>query len=168
MLRIIQDGENRFRLENATGNAVGWIRGRAVGFRGMPKESAAIQAAVDASRALELTLVREYPGRPVHDIRTSRVKLVHDGAYEWIADGNRPLARILRPNVGAFADDDFGIELQLPTYATHHVAIACAHSVWRAVEQHMVADAIASAAEPRPSREHRSRRARTRVSATGS
>ena len=133
MLRIIQDGENRFRLENATGIDIGWIRGRALGFRGLSTERAAIQAALDSSRALEITLLREFPGRQIHDVSASRVRLVHNGAYEWIADGDRPLARILRPSAGPFPESDFGIELQLPSYATHHVAIACAHAVWRAL-----------------------------------
>jgi hypothetical protein len=168
MLRIILDGENRFTLENAAGAAVGWIHGRAIGFRGIFDESAAIRAAIDASGAMETTLAREYPGREVHDVRASRVTLVNDGAYEWIADGNRPIARILRPNVGAFPEEDFSIELQLPTYATEHVAIACAHSVWKALEQHSVAGASAPATEARPSPSPGTRLARSHVAAVGS
>jgi hypothetical protein len=32
MVRILADGEQRHRLEDADGNHIGWIRGRAVAF----------------------------------------------------------------------------------------------------------------------------------------
>lgn len=166
MLRIIQDGENRFRLESSAGLDLGWIRGRALGFRGLPSESAAIEAAIDASRALETTLLREFPGRTPHEVRPSRVRLVHDGAYEWVADGDRPLARILRPVGEPFPEESFGIELQLPTYATHHVGIACAYAVRRAIEHHQQLEEAAPA-EPQPSGVFPYRRGPTLVPVTG-
>jgi hypothetical protein len=140
MLKIISDGENRFRLESASGADIGWIRGRTIGFRGLPNESAAIRAGVAASHALESALGRQYPGRPVPDIRTDGIRLAHDGAYEWIADGNRPLARVLRPAPPPYEDDSFGIELQVPSYATHHVTITSANAVWKVVGPLLGAD----------------------------
>jgi len=83
MLRIIQDGENRFRLETAQGHDIGWIHGRSLGFRGLSSEAAAIDAAIEAARALDVTLLREFPGRTPQEIRASRVRLVHDGAW-WV------------------------------------------------------------------------------------
>ncbi|HJQ53763.1 MAG TPA: hypothetical protein VJ825_07955 [Gemmatimonadaceae bacterium] len=167
MLRILQDGENRFRLENAKGHDIGWIRGRSLGFRGIPTEAAAIDAAIDAARALDVTLLREFPGRTPQPIRASRVRLVHDGAYEWVADGDRPLARILRPVGEPFPEETFGIELQLPTYATHHVGIACAYAVRRAIEQHVQVEETTPVAEPQPSGVFPYRRGPTLAPVTG-
>ena len=151
MLKIISDGENRFRLESATGADIGWIRGRTIGFRGLPNESAAIRAGVEASRALESALQRQYPGRPVPEISKKGVRLVYDGAYEWIADGNRPLARVLRPAPPPYEDDSFGIELQVPSYATHHVAISAANAVWKAVGPLLEVDEpVSNAVKPSP------------------
>lgn len=151
MFKIIDEGDNKFRLESATGVDVGWIRGHTIGFRGLPTETAVIEAAADSSQALELSLAREFLGRPVHDIDTSDIRLVHDGAYEWVADGDRPLARILRPTSGPFSEEAFGIELLVPTYASHHVIIACAHAVWRVLGPHLRIPATIAAAVHLPS-----------------
>src|SRR4029078_1119128 len=167
MLRIIQDGENRFRLESASGQDIGWIRGRSLGFRGLPTEPAAIDASVDAARAVDGTLMRKFPGREPQEIRASRVRLVHDGAYEWVADGDPPLARILRPAGELFPEEFFGIELRLPSYATRHVGIACAYAVRRAIEHHLKAEETTPVGEPRPSGVFPYRRGPTLVSASG-
>ena len=151
MLKIIDEGDNKFRLESAADVEVGWIRGHTLGFRGLPTETAAIEAAVDSSRALELSLAREFQGRPVHDMSTSDIGVVHDGAYEWVADGVRPLARILRPTSGPFSEEAFGIELLVPSYASHHVIIACAHAVWRVLGPHLMTPATIAAGVHLPS-----------------
>lgn len=152
MLRILDDGENRFRLENETGADVGWIRGHSIGFRGLPDETAAIEAGVDSSRALERSLASEFPGYEVRYIGTSGIRLVHDGAYEWVADGNRPLARLLRPAFGAVPEKTFGIELVLPSYSTSRDTIACAHAVWRAIEPRLRVTSRSPVSSERPSR----------------
>ncbi|MEO8579504.1 MAG: hypothetical protein ABI469_04590 [Gemmatimonadales bacterium] len=167
MLKIIDDGENRFRLESATGVDVGWIRGHALGFRGLPTEKAVIEAAADSSRALEIALAREFMGHPVHDISTSRIRLQHDGAYEWVADGYRPLARILRPTSGQFPEKAFGIEFQVPSYATLHVTIACAQAVWRVLGPQLRIPAMAAASPPQPSRVFPFRRGPSLVTVPG-
>lgn len=136
MLRILSDGEDRHRLESASGARVGWIHGHAIGFRGIESESAAMRAAVSAARALEAILLREYPGRPRHEESAAKVKLVRDGAYEWIAVGARPLARLLRPvddRPEDPFDSTFGIELVLPSYSTEGVAIQAAEALSRAL-----------------------------------
>jgi hypothetical protein len=135
MLRILSEGEDRHRLESASGARVGWIHGHAIGFRGIESESAAMRAAVPAARALEAILLREYPGRPRHE-SSAAVKLVRDGAYEWIAAGAHPLARLLRPvddRPSDPFDSTFGIELVLPSYSTEGVAIQAAEALSRAL-----------------------------------
>lgn len=136
MLRILGDGEDRHRLENAAGARVGWIRGHAIGFRGLDSESAAMRSALSAARALESILRREFPGRPRHELSASDLTLVRDGAYEWIASGALPLARLLRPvddRPSDPFDSSFGIELVLPSYSTEGLAISVAEALSRAL-----------------------------------
>ena len=132
MIRILADGESRHRLETDAGRHVGWIRRRAIGLRGFATEGAALRAAPRAWRSLELVLKREYPGWPRFDPAFDRLRLVHDGAYEWISDGLTPIARLHRPREGA--DASFGIEFVLPSFSTEGVAIAAALLMARTVQ----------------------------------
>jgi len=138
MLRVLSDGDDRYRLENDDDVQVGWISGRAIGFRGFATEADAREGAVAAWRALDLVLRRQYPGWPSYAPALDDLHLVHDGAYEWFADGTAPIARLIRPQRRAY-DLTFGIELVLPSYASEGVAITAAHAVGAA---------LASAATP--------------------
>lgn len=143
MFKVFIDGnDDRLRLENAVGDVLGWIRGHGVGFGGLPSEKAAVRAAVAAWSPLEETLQRAYPGRPPRPIKESTIRLVHDGAYEWIADGHRPIARLLRPHTARNPGDSFGIEFMLPSFATQHVTIAAAQAVWDIVSTHVSSRAV--------------------------
>ncbi|HEX6597712.1 MAG TPA: hypothetical protein VF034_00190 [Gemmatimonadaceae bacterium] len=133
MLRVLSDGDDRYRLENQDDVQVGWINGRAIGFRGFATEAAAKDGAVAAWRALDLVLRRQYPGWPSYAPALDDLQLVHDGAYEWFADGTAPIARLIRPQRRAY-DLTFGIELVLPSYASEGVAITAAHAVGAALE----------------------------------
>jgi hypothetical protein len=135
MLKIISDGENRHRLEDATGTAVGWIRGRHIGFRGFPSEAVARDAAIAAWRALQSALRQTYPGWPPYEAALNRLRTVHDGVYEWFHDGHAPIARLLRPRPRAY-DSSLGIELVLPSYASDGVAMTVAQSVARATARY--------------------------------
>lgn len=138
MFKVFIDGDDdRLRLENAVGDVIGWIRGHGVGLVGLPSEKAAVRAAVAAWDALEETLQRAYPGRPPRPIKESGIRLVHDGAYEWIADDHRPIARLLRPHTTRNPGEAFGVEFMLPSYATQHVTIATAQAVWEVVSTHI-------------------------------
>lgn len=128
MLKVLSDGDDRYRLENDSNLYVGWINGRAIGFRGFTTEAEAMAGAVTAWRALHLVLRRQYPGWPSYAPSLDALRLVHDGAYEWFADGTSPIARLIRPQRRAW-DTSFGIELVLPSYASEGVAIAAAHAV---------------------------------------
>ena len=137
MLRVLGDGENRHRLEAGDGTRVGWIRGRAVAFVGLPSEREAVRAAVPASRALNGVLRREYPGWPHYEPALEQLRLAHDGAYEWISDGTAPIARLLRPPADVPADSPFGLEFVLPSYASEGVAVAAAQALARALAPHI-------------------------------
>lgn len=138
MLRVLSDGDNRYRLENDDDVQIGWINGRAIGFRGFATEADAKEGALVAWRALDLVLRRQYPGWPSYSPALDELHLMHDGAYEWFADGTAPIARLVRPQRRAY-DLTFGIELVLPSYASEGVAITAAHAVGAA---------LASAAAP--------------------
>jgi hypothetical protein len=152
MIRVLADGEQRHRLEDAEGRFIGWIRRRAVGFRGFSSEREAMTAAVDGWRALESVLRREYPGWPRFEPVFDELRLVHDGAHEWISDGRTPLARIVRPPADGGSDASFAIEFVLPSYATEGVAMAAAQVVARALYDHAQrrAAAPAFAGDPPP------------------
>jgi hypothetical protein len=143
MLRILSDGDGKHRLEDAAGNTVGWIHGRAIGFRGFARECDASDAAAAGARALAQALHQLYGprGAPVPPMRDLRI--VHDGAYEWFADGLSPIARLLRPQRRAY-DQSFGIELVLPSYVSEGAAITAAQAVgtavlpWRESMEHAV------------------------------
>jgi len=155
MFKVFIDGnDDRLRLENSTGRKVGWIRDRTFGFGGLASEKAALRAAVDAWRSLEEELQRGYPGRAPRPVNESNVGLVHDGAYEWVADGFRPIARLLRPRTERNPEDSFALEFLAPSYATQHVTIAAAQAVWEALSEHIASatpNAVRPATAPAPS-----------------
>jgi len=128
MLKILSEGDAKHRVEDSTGTQIGWISGRAIGFRGFPTESDAREAAIAARRALDRALRQHYAGWPPYEPRLDQIRTMHDGAYEWLSDGTTPIARLLRPQRRAY-DHSFGVELVLPSYASEGVAITAAHRV---------------------------------------
>jgi hypothetical protein len=132
MLKIVSEGDGRFRLLDASDFPMGWIAGLAIGFRGFVNELHARGAAALGWRALDTTLSGQYAGWPRRNIRLEELRLAHDGAYEWFHAGAVPVARLLRPGRRAY-DASYGIEMVLPSYATEGVAIAAAQSVAEAL-----------------------------------
>lgn len=125
MLHVIADGENRHRLIDHAGREVGWIRGRAVRFLGFASEVDVMDAARRAWRALNDILRRTVDGSTARPALQD-LKLVHDGAYLWIADGAVPIARLFRPSA---RDTSFAIELLVPSYVPDQVAMSAIHAM---------------------------------------
>ncbi len=144
MVRALADGEDRHRLEDADGRDIGWIVRRAIGFRGFATQEDAMNAAFASWQALEAALNREYAGRPKREVSADSLRVVHDGASEWVSDGQLPLARLQRPH-GDTPDSAFAIELQLPSYATEGVTIAAAQVLARAIGSHVAEDRLTTA-----------------------
>jgi hypothetical protein len=132
MFRVLGNGDDKHRLEDASGTQVGWINGSAIGFRGFVTEDDARDAAVAARKALDAALARQYAGWPSWEPAPGRIGTVRDGVDEWFADGPVHVARLLRPQRRAY-DSSYGIELILPSYANEGIAIAAACSVAAAV-----------------------------------
>jgi hypothetical protein len=128
-LRILGAGERAYRLLDDHDREVGRIRGHAIRFGGFTTEREAMAAAAVGGRALATTLAigPQPAGRVPTDLR-----LVHDGAYEWIASGSAPLARLHRPRTDATAGS-FAIEYVLPQRTSDGTAISAAQVVHRAL-----------------------------------
>jgi phage/plasmid primase-like uncharacterized protein len=138
MFKVFMDGnEDRLRLEDQKGEKIGWIHGHTIGFAGIDSEKDAMVAATEAARALETTLQRAYTGETFRPSANSTISLMSDGAYEWVVAGFRPLARLLRPNTQRNPEDSFALELLVPSYATQHVTLAVAHSVWDVLSKYV-------------------------------
>jgi len=141
MFKVFIDGnDDRLRLEDQQGEKIGWIHGNTVGFGGIDSEQDAMVAAAEAARAKESTLQRAYTGESVRPLLNSKVKLMNDGAYEWIVAGSRPLARLVRPRTQRNSEESFALEFLVPSYATQHVTLAVAHSVWEVLSKYVTAN----------------------------
>lgn len=171
MVRFLADGENGHRLERADGVHIGSIRGRAIRLLGLRSEEEAIGAAIVVWRALDAALERHFPGWPRHEPLADAVRLVHDGAYQWITDGERPLARLLRASP-ASSGTPVALEFVMPSFASEGAMIAVAGTMVRALDEfrkappsddggaeviefrarsgHLPADAVAATRRPRP------------------
>ena len=114
---------------------IGWIHGRAIGLRGMRDEAEALETVVALWEPLQSALAQHFPGRASHRVRRSRLRVVHDGAFEWIADDQVPLARLDR-HVGRRGGAQLAIEFALPSYATEGVVVSVAHVVALALLAH--------------------------------
>lgn len=138
MFKVFIDGnDDRLRLEDQNGEKIGWIHGHAIGFGGVASEKDALVAAGEASRALESTLQRAYTGGTSTRLWNSKIEVMYDGAYEWIVAGFRPLARLLRPHTERNIEDSFALEFLVPSYATQHVTLAVAHSIWEVLSKYV-------------------------------
>jgi hypothetical protein len=142
MFKVFIDGsDDRLRLEDFAGRKVGWIHASTIGFGGITSETMAQEEAVEGWLSLEKALQRGYPGRTPRSVDKSNVRLVYDGAYEWIADGIRPLARLLRPGTTRNPERSFALEFLLPSHATQHVTIAAAQAVLETLSRYIPVDA---------------------------
>ena len=157
MVNVLADGENSHRLENADGQLVGSIRNRAIRLRGLVSEEEALAASCVLWSVLDALLARQFPGWLRHTPDAGQLRLTHDGAYEWITDGRKPLARLVRPSADGTAEQAFGLELVLPSYASEGVAISAAPALASALADWVrrTRPATGSAAPPRPRDHHR-------------
>jgi hypothetical protein len=155
MLRVLADGDDTHRLEDADGTPVGWIRGRVIGLRGLADEDQAMAVAIAAWRALDAALRRQFSGWPRYEPRLDRLRIVHDGVHAWISDGTASLARLTRPGDAHPHASSFAIEFELPSFASEGIVITAAQLMGNAFRAHVAAGgrpARASELPPRAAR----------------
>ena len=130
MVAVIGSEEDSFRLVNKAGHDVGWIRPRRIGFGGFITEHGARAAALEGACALASCLKREFGVANLELSDRPRVRIVRDGANEWVVDGRLRVARLLRVERERERNHAFAIEFLLPPYATDAVAINAAQIVY--------------------------------------
>ena len=137
MLAVIAHGEDAYRLVDATGRAVGWVRPKTIGFGRFVSENAAHAAAIDGARALVRYLKREFGVAQMELRKQPRTRTVRNGDGEWVADGQVRVARLLRMEEGEGHGQEVAIEFSLPPYANHAVAINAAQIVYGALSREL-------------------------------
>lgn len=136
MIRVIANGEKRYRLESARGIEIGWIRRQAIAFRGPRSVPEALDAVAVAWSALEPVLGVGIPAKPRRAVAAHQLRLVHDGAYEWVSDGLVPLARVYRPPADR-PDGELTIEFVLPADTEEDAVIAAARLLATVLRSHL-------------------------------
>jgi hypothetical protein len=127
--KLVSEGDAKYRLEDQWGEIVAWARGHVVGLNGFFNVAEAMAAVPVLVQAVDEALEKEHLGRPLPEVDYDMMRLVHDGAYEWIAVGAVPLARLLRPRGTAPPNDCFAIELVLPSSTTEGTALSAAIAI---------------------------------------
>ena len=137
MLAVIAHGDDAFRLVDAAGRDVGWVRPRTIGFGSFVSVNAAHAAALDGARALVRCLKREFGVAHMELNEEPGLRTIRDAGAEWIADGQVRLARLLRMETGPGCGQEFAIEFLLPPYANQAVAINAAQIVYGALSSEL-------------------------------
>ena len=105
---------------------------RAVGMGLLLAVAAAVAGAEALGAYLEQQMGRRHLPEPSGPLR-----LVQDGAHEWISDGRIPVARLSRPPTSAAGtsagDASFAIEFVLPMAANEATAIHAAGRIHAAI-----------------------------------
>jgi hypothetical protein len=113
-LSVIADGCGGFRVYR-DGQQIGWVEGRAVGFRGFDSAKEARRAAGAAYSALRNWLARQ---RRIDLVLASRRAVLYsrrDGGITWLTLGGIPIGRIVEPHERHPIDQGgYGFELDLP------------------------------------------------------
>ena len=137
MFSVREDGPRRYQLTDGTGAELGWIRGRAIGFRRFRNRTDAIAAASAGWRSLQSLLRRQYAAWPRQVVAGQVLRFVHDGAHEWVSDGRIPLARVQR------LAHDLAVEFVVPSWMDDEAMIPLAHALRDAVAPWLRTDVAA-------------------------
>ena len=131
--RLISLGDGKHRLEGRSGETVAWVRGHAVGIAGFDSVGDALASAPMLHRVVDGVLRRAYPARNRGVAPLGELTLVHDGAYEWIATGSTPVARLHRPGTLHVPNEasarSHALEFVLPSYVSEAAILAVARAM---------------------------------------
>lgn len=134
---LVSEGDGKYRLEDQWGEMVAWARGHVIGLNGFFSVAESMAAVPILVQAVDEVLERDNRRRRRPQVDYDKMCLVHDGAYEWIAVGAVPLARLHRPRGTAPPNDSFAIELVLPSSTTNTSAISVALAIADRRRDHM-------------------------------
>jgi hypothetical protein len=117
------------------GTVVGWVDGRAIGFRGFGDEAEAAHAAWVGYRTMSRRFPRPAGQRPI-PIGSEPLSFDQSGGVELILAAGRPIATLVRPGVGSPSGrESFGFELQLPVPADERTTRSTADVVYRTIRR---------------------------------
>lgn len=135
----------------AADTVMGWIDGRAIGFRGFADEEEAAHAAWVAYRTMSRRFARE-GGQRLVPIDTVPMSLSREGDVELILAAERPIATLVRPGSDSpSGPDSFGFELQVPKPVDELTMRSTAYLVYRTLRRSGIRWAMWAPATPAPS-----------------
>ena len=117
------------------GRAVGWIRGRIVGFRGFASETDAGVAAWVAYGTAARRLARGTSGGAI-PVDVAPLSFSHVDGRERILASGREIGTLLRPEAGSQSgSDSFGFEIEIPAPADELRMRSMAHLIYRTLRR---------------------------------
>ncbi len=129
-LSVIADGRGGFRLDRE-GQQIGWVEGRAIGFRGFESAKDARQAASAAYGALRDWLARQRRMDLVPRSRKTVLNTRREDGLTWLTLGGVPIGRIVEPHERDPLRESggYGFELDLPPVLRPVNAISAAQVI---------------------------------------
>jgi len=128
-LSIIADGRGGFRLDR-DGQQIGWVEGRAIGFRGFESAKDARQAASAAYGALRDWLTRQRRLDLVPRARKTALSTRREDGMTWLTLGGVAIGRIVEPHErDPLGDGGHGFELDVPSVLRPVNAISAAQVI---------------------------------------
>ena len=128
-LSIIVDGRGGFRLDRG-GQQIGWVEGRAIGFRGFESATDARHAASAAYGALRGWLARQRRTDLVPASRRTVLQTRRGGGVTWLTLGGVPIGRIVHPHErDPIGEGGYGFELDVPPVLQPVNAISAAQVI---------------------------------------
>jgi hypothetical protein len=128
-LSVIADGRVGFQLHRE-GEQVGWIEGRAIGFRGFESAKDAHQAASTAYGALRSWLARQRRTDLTPGSRRTVLHARRDHGVTWLTLGNVRIGRLIEPyHRDLISEGRYGFELDLPPLLQPVNAISAAQVI---------------------------------------
>ena len=115
---------------------IGWVEGRAVGFRGFATRDHALEAARVGHRALQGWLERERHAAPTSSAGGGTLRTRRDGRLHWITVDGSPVGRLVDPETHApVSPSTFGFEFLLPPSVNPVGGISAAQVIWHALKR---------------------------------
>ena len=128
-LSVIADGRGGFRLDR-DGQQIGWVEGRAIGFRGFESAKDARQAASVAYGALRDWLARQRRMDLVPRSRKAVLNTRREDGMTWLTLGSVAIGRIVEPHErDPLGDGGYGFELDVPPVLQPVNAISAAQVI---------------------------------------